>query len=307
MKIGITLGDPAGIGPEILLKSASSLIAHKNLAIYGNKEILSKTAQDLKLKKNYHLLKPIVIDCVRTRDFHYGTPTRSTGRMAIESIDRALKDETDVLITAPIVKDVIRNFVPGFVGHTEYFAQYFDIKEYAMVGIWRRVRVMLLTTHLPLRKAIKKVTSAEVLKKLRLLHSGLQKYFRVCEPVIGVSALNPHAFEFSQGEDERIQQGILSARSEQICAFGPFPADSLFNRTFDGFLTMYHDQAMTYLKSKKNGLNFTLGLPLIRLSPLYGAALDIAGRGVADCSGFIEACNRGVDIYKNVRNYEKQK
>lgn len=307
MKIGITIGDPAGIGPEIILKSASFLTAQKKTCIYGNKEILNKTAQDLKMKKNYRLIKPIIVDCVRPRDFHYGAPTGSTGRAAMESIDTALKDDVDVLITAPIVKDVIRDFIPGFIGHTEYFARHFETKKYAMVGIWRRVRVMLLTTHLPLRNVIRKVTSRGILEKLRLLHSGLKKYFRVCDPVIGVSALNPHAFEFSRGEEERIQQGILSARSEDICAFGPFPADSLFNRAFDGFLTMYHDQAMTYLKSKKDGLNFTLGLPVVRLSPLYGAALDIAGRNVAECSGFIEACRQGINIYRNVRFYESKK
>ena len=121
-----------------------------------------------------------------------------------------------------------------------------------------------------------------------------------------VSAFNPHAFEFSCGEDERIADGIKKAQQNGLHVDGPYPADTLFNRPYDGFLTMFHDQAMVYLKSKKNGLNFTAGLPVVRLSPLYGAALDIAGKNQAEYSGLTYAIKTGITLFKNARNYEKE-
>lgn len=138
-----------------------------------------------------------------------------------------------------------------------------------------------------------------------LFEYGLKRYFNIPHPSIAVSALNPHGYEFSAGEDELITQAVTIARQKEIDVQGPFPADTLFNRTHDGFLTMYHDQAMIYLKSKKNGLNFTLGLPIIRLSPLYGAALDIAGKGVAEESGLETAIKTGILLYKHARRHEK--
>jgi len=307
MKIGVTLGDPTGIGPEIILKGISQINNNKNLVIFGNKNILKKTAGDLRLLKKYHKIKNAVVDCVNNIKFQYGRPTKATGQIAIQSIDSALKNNVDILITAPIVKEVIRYTIPGFSGHTEYFAKFFRIKKIAMVGLWRTKRIMLLTTHLPLLNVFREITKDHVLQKIILLEQGLKKYFGINKPSIGVSALNPHSFEFSLGEDEKIRKGVETAQKNNINVTGPYPTDSLFNRDFDGYLTMYHDQAMIYLKSKSNGLNFTLGLPIIRLSPLYGAALDIAGKNVAHVSGFIAAINRGVKIFKNVRKHEKNK
>jgi 4-hydroxy-L-threonine phosphate dehydrogenase PdxA len=304
MKIYITLGDPAGIGPEIILKSLSALSHNKDIKIYGNKRILKKTAQDMGLSNNYRLIHNIIYDCTSNIQFRYGNPTRKTGQVAMQSLNCALNDAPDVLITPPIVKDVIRHNHPGFCGHTEYLANFFKTKKFAMVGIWRNKRIMLLTTHLALRDVLKKITSRRVLQKIILLDHGLQRYFGINHSSIGVSSLNPHAHEFSLGEDEKIQHGIELAATTGINCHGPYPADSLFDRTFDGFLAIYHDQAMIYLKSKKDGLNFTLGLPLIRLSPLYGAALDIAGKNRAEASGLTAAINMGIKLYKNVRRYE---
>ncbi len=307
MKIGITLGDPSGIGPEIVIKGVSQISNNKNLSIFGSKTILKKTAKDLRLLSKYHKIENTVIDCVNSVRFQYGRPTKETGQAAIHSIDCALKNEVDILITPPIVKDVIRYTIPGFSGHTEYFARFFRTKKIAMVGLWRMKRIMLLTTHLPLRSVFKKINRNNIFQKIVLLEKGLQKYFGIRKPSIGVSAFNPHSFEFSMGEDEKIEEGIRMAQRKKINAKGPYPTDSLFNRDFDGYLTMYHDQAMIYLKSKKNGLNFTFGLPIIRLSPLYGAALDIAGKNMADVSGLVAAVNQGVIIFKNARKYEKNK
>lgn len=306
MKIGITLGDPAGIGPEIILKGLPKIKDLKNFLIFGNTSILKKTACDLKLITNFKIIKNNIVDCTETLKFQYGKPTRKTGRIALQSIDRAIRHSVDIIITPPIVKDVLRYSCPGFIGHTEYFAEFFRVKKFAMVGLWQNKRIMFLSTHLPLRKIFKKITPEEVLKKIILLDQGLKKYFGIKTPSIGISSLNPHSFEFSLGEEQKIKKGVNFARKRKINAAGPFPADSLFNRDYDGFLAMFHDQAMIYLKSKKNGLNFTLGLPIIRLSPLYGAALDIAGKNKAEVSGFVAAINRGIKILKNVRKYEEK-
>ncbi len=304
MKIYITLGDPAGIGPEIILKSLPSFRQIKDIKIYGNRNILEKTAHDTGLLHNYRSIRNMIYDCTSYIQFKYGKPSRKTGQVAMQALKSALNNAPDVLITPPIVKDVIRQNRPGFCGHTEYLADFFKTKEFAMVGIWRNKRIMLLTTHIPLRDVFKRIDPKTVLQKIMLLDHGLQRYFGITHPSIGVSSLNPHAHEFSLGEDEKIQSSIVSAKKRGIDCYGPYPADSLFDRRLDGFLAMYHDQAMIYLKSKKNGLNFTLGLPIIRLSPLYGAALDIAGKNRAEASGLTAAVNIGIKLFKNVRRYE---
>ena len=304
MKICITLGDPAGIGPEIILKSLVQFKKSRNIMVYGNKSILKKTAQDMKLENNYRSISEMIYDCTDNLKFQYGRPSRKSGLVAMQSIDCALDNGPDILITPPIVKDVIRQDHPRFSGHTEYLADFYQTKKFAMVGIWRNKRIMLLTTHLALCNVFKKITRQGVLQKIILLDQGLARYFGIAHPSIAVSSLNPHAHEFSLGEDEIIQDAINKATEKRIDCHGPYPADSLFTRRYDGFLAIYHDQAMIYLKSKNNGLNFTLGLPIIRLSPLYGAALDIAGKNCAQASGLCAAIETGIRIYKNVRKYE---
>jgi 4-hydroxythreonine-4-phosphate dehydrogenase len=175
-----------------------------------------------------------------------------------------------------------------------------------MTGIWRDKRIMLLTAHLPLREVFKKIDARIVANRICFFAAGLRKYFGIDNPEIGVAAVNPHALEFSRGEDEEVRQGIMRARRRGIRVSGPFPGDSLFDRRFDGFIAAYHDQAMVYLKSKTGGLNFTLGLPVIRLSPLCGAALDIAGKGCADVKGFAAAFSTGRRLCANLKKDKKR-
>jgi len=299
MKIAVTIGDPAGIGPELVLKALPVFKDLKDIEVFGNREILKRTAGDLKLTPNYKRIKNLIRDCGARVNFKYGAPDPYTGRSAMAALDAALASRPDVLITAPIVKDVIRSRRRDFIGHTEYLARFYRIRDFGMMGILRDKRILLLTTHLPLRNVIKNVTPARVREKIALLDWGLKRYFAVPQPRLAVGALNPHAFEFSRGEDERILKGVLAARHRGIRVSGPFPADSLFNRPFDGFLAMYHDPAMIYLKSRPGGLNFTLGLPVIRLSPLYGAALDIAGRNIARHIGMTNAVRTGIKFFFN--------
>ncbi len=297
MKIAVTIGDPSGIGPELILKSLPRFLKYKPL-IYGNKNILKKTARELNLVKNFNLIKDFIMDTVPDTDFRFGKPDEKTGRIAIRSIESALNSNPDVLITAPIVKDVIKRFLKNFVGHTEFLAAYFKISNFAMVGILKNKRVIFLTTHLPIADVPFKIEKSEIFNKLLLFDYGLKRYFRIKEPRIGVSALNPHGYEFGYGEEKIIEQGIRRARNKGINAFGPFPADSLFNKNFDGFLVMYHDQGFVYLKAEKGGVNWTLGLPIIRVSPLCGAALDIAGKNLCDISGMLRTIKMGIKLFK---------
>jgi len=301
------MGDPAGIGPELILKCAHLINKIGVCTIYGNKQIFKRTAQELKLQHNYHMIKRYITDRTRATTFRYGMPTQTTGSIALASVDAALQSDSDIIITPPIVKAVIQKRKPDFIGHTEHCARYYAVKNFAMVGIWRTKRIMLLTTHLALREVFAHIKAELIQKKIHLFVRGLKRLFNINDPRIAVSALNPHGFEFSKGEDEIIKEAIDQAKQKGIAVHGPFPADTLFDRPYDGFLTIYHDQAMIYLKSKKNGLNITLGLPVIRLSPLYGAALDIAGKGSAEKSGLETALKTGIVLYNNARRYEKKK
>ncbi len=299
MKIAITIGDPAGIGPELVLKTVPSFLKY-NPVVYGNDLILKQTASRLHLLKNYKAMREYIKNVVPVKAFKFGMPDEKTGRIALNSIISALADKPDILITAPIVKGVIKKFLKNFVGHTEFLADYFQIKKFAMVGLLKQKRIMFLTTHLPVADVAKNINKKEICKKLQLFEWGLKRFFGIKRPVLGVSAFNPHGEEFSYGEEYVIKQGIMLARKKGIDANGPFPADTLFCRLFDGYLVMYHDQGFVYLKSIKGGLNWTLGLPIIRLSPLCGAALDIAGKGIAEAEGMFNAIRMGIMMYKRI-------
>lgn len=307
MKTGITIGDPAGIGPELVLRAIPELRNQETCIVFGNKKILKKTADDLRLQRNYSAIKSQIVEATENIRWEYGRSTRRTARVALQSIQKALESGVELIVTAPIVKATMRLVMPDFIGHTEYLAQFFRVKDYAMTGLWRDKRIMLLTTHVPLRHVFKGIDADLMVRKASFFAEGLKRYFAIQNPDIAFSALNPHAFEFSLGEDEEIRRAVDTLKKKGYRVKGPFPADTLFSRDFDGFIAVYHDQAMVYLKSKKNGLNFTLGLPIIRLSPLCGAALDIAGRGIAEISGFVAALRVGKQLYNNMRRYDAEK
>lgn len=306
MKIGITIGDPSGIGPELVLRSVPKLRHPGDYSIYGNADILRRTARDLRLLGDYKEIKPHIVDVSDNIGFKYGLSTAATARAALRSIRGALESGADVIITAPIVKRTMRRIVPGFIGHTEYFADFFKVKDYAMTGLWRNKRIMLLTIHVPLRRVFRELKADTIADRIFFFKNGLSRYFDITDPEIAVAALNPHAFEFSLGEDEEIRRGIIQARRRGVRVSGPYAGDTLFDRVFDGYVAIYHDQAMVYLKSKRDGLNFTLGLPVIRLSPLCGSASDIAGKGCADIAGFMAAFRTGKRLYANMRKDDKR-
>lgn len=291
-RIGITLGDPAGIGPEIVLKALARLRKEPiNLTIIGSVSILSAT--QMMLKTNFPLPRAIDTDEV---EFEFGRVQHSAGKAAFAAVRQAVnlikEGEIDALVTAPVSKEAIGLSEPGFRGHTEFLAQVFNAGEVLMIAHSPYASFAFVTTHYPLQDVASLITTDRVLRKIELYNDFLAA-LHGRDASIAVLALNPHSCEFSRGEEEKIIEAVRLARSAGIDAEGPYPADTFHNylEDVDGFLVQYHDQGMIPAKllARGEGVNITWGLPFVRTSPLHGTAFDIAGNAEADPASMIAA------------------
>lgn len=300
--IAVTMGDPAGIGPEVVLKAlASPKIARlANFLLIGDGFVIKKTVRDLKLR-----LEAPFIDLanVPPESFSYGRIDPACGRAGIEYIDRAIEllktGEAAALVTGPLNKAAVRaGGLSSFLGHTEYLAAKTHSKSVAMMFTGKLLKVTLVTRHLALKDVARSLSVDKVLKAILLTHRYLQEYFRIDDPSIGVTGLNPHAGEggaFGSEEETIIAPAVAKAGRSSRRIIGPLPADVAFhdclNRKFDAVVAMYHDQGLAPFKMLyfADGVNVTLGLPFARTSPDHGTAFDIAGKGTADPSSMIEA------------------
>lgn len=319
-KIGITLGDPAGIGCEVVLKS----ILHPEKKVerdyipilIGSLKVVEKTKQIL--KENFKISEVTslenlseginVFNCVECdfRKITYGKLSREAGRVAYKSILHAIRlcttKKIDAIVTAPINKASLNLAGFDYPGHTELFAKTTKTKNFAMMLLSEKLKIVLVTTHIPVKEINRKIKRDEIEKKIELTYMALIKYFRIPEPKIGVLALNPHCGEgglFGTEEEKEIIPAILDAKAKGIRVDGPLSPDTAFlNRDYDCYITMYHDQGLIPFKllSFGKGVNFTLGLPFIRTSPDHGTAFDIAGKGIADPSSMIEAIRLAVKL-----------
>lgn len=285
-KIGITVGDPAGVGSEI-------------------------TKLSLKEPRIKNLADFLIIDNSRKYKIKLGFPSRESGKCALENIEMAaqlLKSKViDALVTAPVSKEAIQLAHPGFIGHTEYLAQSFKVKNVVMSFVSEHFRLALATTHVPLNQVAAKINPASLFAVIKIYSQGLNKYFAIRNPRIAVCGLNPHAGEggiLGAEEKVKIVPAINQAKRSGLKVFGPFPADSLFydiyRRKYDACIAMYHDQGLVPLKmiDKYEAVNMTLGLPFIRTSPSHGTAFDIAGKSKADPSSMIEAIKLAASCLK---------
>jgi 4-hydroxythreonine-4-phosphate dehydrogenase len=226
-----------------------------------------------------------------------------------------LKDgNADALVTAPLDKSLVKPKSGNFTGHTEYIADYFGIAETVMFLVCDRVRVALVTNHLPIKDVAANLSSKKIITKLEILHLSLHKDFGIMKPKIAVLGLNPHAGDsglLGSEEKEIILPAIRKAQEQGILAYGPYPADGLMGSgefaKFDAVLAMYHDQGLVAFKSLcfGNGVNFTAGLPVIRTSPDHGTAFDIAGKNIALADSLREAVLTARDIVRNRIQYEE--
>jgi 4-hydroxythreonine-4-phosphate dehydrogenase len=289
--VGITLGDPAGIGPEITIKALKK-IKNRNLLLIGSRQVLTQESERLAIQ-----FKSLpILDTGPVGRYHYGQVQKNCGRAALSALDLGVnllrENGIAALITAPVSKAALRLAGFKFPGQTEFLAARLGARRYAMLAWSPRFKVIFVTIHLPLARVAEEITTNGVLEKIGLLNQFLNQEGKA-HPAIGVFALNPHADEFSLGEETIIRRAVSRAKQQGINVTGPLPADSVFAHldNFDGFVAMYHDQAMIPAKllAKGAGVNVTLGLGKIRTSPLHGVAFDIAGTGNARPDSMIAA------------------
>ncbi|MGC1404877.1 MAG: 4-hydroxythreonine-4-phosphate dehydrogenase PdxA [Thermodesulfobacteriota bacterium] len=322
--IAITMGDPAGIGPEIIIKALDHpriLQACRPLVI-GDRKVLEKTAQ--RMGKAYPLKWIQGIDQLKEYqepgysveasdlpadqiipgqpDAQWGPPVLEYIRLAAEW---ALNGKVAAMVTCPISKEIIRHLVPSFTGHTEFLARQARTRSFGMMLAGERLKVSLVTVHLSLKKALRMLNSDKILKTIELSHRTLTRWFGVKEPRIAVAGLNPHAGEqgaFGSEEETIVLPAIQAAQRKGIQATGPFPADTLFywaaQGRYDAVVALYHDQGLIPLKLLHfdKAVNITMGLPFIRTSVDHGTAFDIAGRGVANPDSLIAAVRMAVQF-----------
>lgn len=314
-RVGITSGDPAGIGPEIVLKSVALMEARSmcTSVILGDAGELRRQAALLGVACDYPIVRltdDVAFDSDETilldtgpvsAEVQWGELSSAAGRAAIECIEAGarlcLEGKLDAMATAPINKEAIRMAGSPSSGHTDMLASLCGVTDSLMCFFADDLRVILITIHLSLADAIKAITKERVIKTLRLADRELKR-FGLSAPRLAVCGLNPHAGErglFGSEEEFEIAPAIEQCRSENIEVSGPFPADTLFVRAargeFDAVVACYHDQGLIAVKCLAFGkaVNVTLGLPIIRTSVDHGTAFDIAGRGIADPSSMIEA------------------
>jgi 4-hydroxythreonine-4-phosphate dehydrogenase len=329
--IGITMGDPAGIGPEIIVKALAEPAIRKaaKFIIFGMNEQLAYAADRAELEPYWgrHQHEKI------SREYPYKVvvadydeypvppwlknPSRIAGeasiRFCLDAIQAARDGIIDAIVTAPISKTSWKMAGADWPGHTEMLAAKCKSKRKAMMFVAGPLKVALATIHEALFEVRHKFTIGCVFEPIDLLNTALKEYFGIPNPKIGVAALNPHAGEAGQFGDEEqriISPAILLAQEQGINCLGPFPADTLFLRAvqgqFDAVVAMYHDQGMIPVKllDFENAVNITIGLPIIRTSPAHGTAFDIAGKNLASPVSMTAAITTAIQMAETKKNLE---
>ena len=319
-RIAITMGDPAGIGPEIICKALSrdELWEICTPFVFGDKDWMTQTAKSLSLPMSFSnpetaanssfstpLFQATSVDLSLTK---LGNLSPEAGKAGVESVQAAVKaaisGKVDAVVTAPLNKEAIRLAGYTYPGHTELLAEMTDSPKYGMMLISGNLRVVHVSTHVSLIEAISRVKTERILECICLGHEACKK-LGIVQPRIAVAGLNPHAGEnglFGREEIDEIRPAISLAQREGILASGPHPPDTIFARTakgeFDLVIAQYHDQGHIPVKLHgfDSGVNVTIGLPIIRVSVDHGTAFDIAGKGIASEESLLEAIRVAVQI-----------
>ena len=307
--VGITQGDSNGIGYEVIIKAISDprVLEFFTPVVYGSSKLFGfyrKTIPEIDQMDTNVITsaadaKPKrinVLNCLPDNVFaEPGQATPDSAQAAITALARAVEDIKagliDTLVTGPINKKAMSGEGFGFPGHTEYLQQQFGVSDVTMVMTSHRLRLGVVTGHIPLKDVPKSITKEKILSKLRLLNQSLQRDFGLDQPRIAVLSLNPHSGDgglLGTEEQDIIIPAVAQATEEGILAFGPYSPDGFFGlghyERFDATLAMYHDQGLAPFKalSFEDGVNYTAGLPIVRTSPDHGTAYDMAGRDEAD-------------------------
>lgn len=316
--IGITIGDAAGIGPEIIIKALSKKEIYKisSPLVIGDKEVLKSKVKFNSISRigearfKFGTIDLIDLKNIRLERLKIGKVNKIAAEAAVEYIKKAvslaIKGEINAIVTAPINKEGLKKAGFKFPGHTELLAQLTKTKYYAMMLVGGPLKVVLVTTHLPLSKVNSSLSKEKIYQTIKLTWNNM-KYFGIKSPRIGVAGLNPHAGEeglFGKEEKKFIIPAVEKANKKGIKVEGPIPPDTAFYRAlrgeFDVIVAMYHDQGLIPLKmlAFDKGVNITLGLPITRTSVDHGTAYEIAGKGVANPQSLIEAIKIAAKLAK---------
>lgn len=337
--VAVTMGDPSGIGPEIILKTlakpsmkrlASFLIVgdfkvlrDASAALESNHRIVFKGLRVIKpygFKINKRLLSSanrvsvLDLENVPLECFSFGKESALYGKASVEYIkiayDLARDHIADCIVTAPINKLSLKMSGFKFPGHTEYLASLSKTRRYVMMLVGGPLRVSLVTRHIPLSEVPRQLTTEKIAETIEITLDSLKRDFNILKPKIGVCGLNPHCGEkgiFGNEEAKIIEPAVRKFKKNNV--IGPIPSDALFYEAyrgrFDGVICHYHDQGLIPLKmiARDTGVNVTLGLGLIRTSPDHGTAFDIAGKNKADPSSMEEAIRLAVSMAINRKTH----
>lgn len=323
--VGITMGDAAGVGPEIILKSLGEkeMYTISRPLVIGDSKILERAKQFVNSEL---IIKNISVEEIAEISFHYGTvyclnlnlldETLPIGKVSPEAgnaafqylakaIELAKEEKIHAICTAPLNKEALHKGGHKYPGHTEILADLTGTQDFSMMLSAPNLKVIHVTTHVGIIDAVRLINPQRVYHVIKLAHDTLQKA-GIPNPKIAVCGINPHAGEnglFGYGEEEeKVIPGVEKAQREGIEAIGPLPADTLFFRAvrgdFDIVVAMYHDQGHGPVKvlGLDAGVNITVGLPIIRTSVDHGTAFDIAGKGIADEKSLMEAMRQAVEL-----------
>ncbi len=327
--LGLTMGDPAGIGPEVIAKALAGKALRRlcRPIVIGSVPVMERTIKSLKLKLHVvpvagHDTKAFRLGQVAVLDpldpplgrFTVGIAAPQTGAASVAFIRKAVELAElrciDGIVTAPINKEAINMAGCHYPGHTELLADLTHAQESGMMIVGGPLKIMFVTTHVAIKELSAVLTQGRIEKAIRLAHRALKELFLIPKPKIGVAALNPHAGEhglFGNEEAVAILPAARAAQAQGILASDPLPADTLFGKAargdYDGVVAMYHDQGLIPLKLVAFGtcVNLTVGLPIIRTSVDHGTAYDIAGKGVADPGSLLEAVKLAAKLTKGRR------
>jgi 4-hydroxythreonine-4-phosphate dehydrogenase len=314
VRLALTIGDPAGIGPEICAKllAGPGLRERAELVLVGSATALFEAEPSLARSLAVvpaegagralpDISSPAIIEVGPRTRIALGRPTAEGGAIAARSVEIAValakEHVIDGIVTGPVSKESLQLAGIPYRGHTEMLAALFDAPDCQMMMVAEHLRIVILTRHIPLREVADAVSGGRIVASVRATQKALREYFGIEKPRIAVAALNPHGGDGGVvGTEERdvIGPAVAELRAEGVLVEGPNPADSLFHRYrragYDAVVALYHDQGMIPFKAAAfdRGVNMTIGLPVIRTSVCHGTAFDIAGRGVAD-TGSLEA------------------
>lgn len=324
-RIGITLGDINGVGPEVVIKALADhrLSDMITPVIYGSAKVISHYKKALNIEDfNYSQVRnrgqfmPKSINVVNcwedVIEVTPGKPSRETGKAAFAALRTACEEIRDGLldavVTAPVDKHSIHSEEFPFKGHTEYLTKFFGASDSLMFMVSENLKIGLVTEHVPLAEVTGMLTRQRVESKLLLMERSLKKDFGVGKPRIAVLALNPHAGDnglIGQEDDQVLKTVVNDQRNKGKLVFGPFPADGFFGAAqhlkYDGVMAMYHDQGLIPFKclAFDDGVNFTAGLPVIRTSPDHGTGYAIAGKNQASEMSLQQAIFRAGEIFRH--------